>query len=133
MNRLVIQGVFISFILMFCISCISFNWFKIVHIADDYVVTWGDYYDAGDIGYTLSCDLCYEDRIQDIKNITWSTQIIIVEKNNKNKNRWHVFLAQGDSLQCCRDVIIDSITKLQVDSILKEKKITHLQEKIFIK
>lgn len=120
-------------LLVFLTSCPSMNWFRIERLTENYVVTWGDYYDNGDIGYTLSSDLCSEKRIQDIKNVRWNNQILVVEKNNKEESRWYTVMIIDSLEYCFGDSVIGPINKMQVDSILKINRISNLEEKIFIK
>ncbi len=121
-------------VLVLLTSCPSANWFRIKHITDDYVVTWGDYYDNGDIGYTLSSDLCFEKRIEDIKNVKWSHRTMLVEKNSKEQLRWYAILAKNNSIELCfGDTLIGPLSHMQVDSLLKANNISNLKEKTFIK
>lgn len=101
-------------------------------LTDYYEISWGDFYTQGRDGYCVGCQIRGESDqiIENVKLVRWNDKIIIVEQDN---NQWFVFLANGDVLKCGNnDKIYGPLIQSQVDSILTEKKILHLQERIFI-
>lgn len=123
------QLVLFGFLTIALTSCPSMNWFRIKRITEHCAVTWGDYYDSGDVGYTFRCDLCADNSIQDIKSIRWNNQLIIIEKNLMEQKKWYAIINQ----ECFGHSILGPLNRVQIDSIAHIYKQHNFNEEVFIK
>lgn len=84
----------------------------------EYELLWGDPYSStSTLGYSINA----HGRIDSLKSVKWNNNLIIMEQNTDMDNRWNIIKSkfEGDTLQIMQDTLIRSLTKWQIDSVVK--------------